>query len=147
MAIHSKDVLAELHQAETGVAKFNRKLGIVITDAVATMWCAYLFAAIALISLPAAIQASFLSGGFRPLPIVTWVAQTFLQLVLLAVILFGQNMQEEKGDARAEATFRNTSAAEKRLAEILDGIAKRGEENARMEQQNNEILKRLEARP
>jgi hypothetical protein len=146
MAIHSKDVLAEIHAAETGVAKFNRKLGITVTTAVATMWCAYVFAAIALISLPAAIQASFLSGGFRPLPIVTWVAQTFLQLVLLAVILFGQNLQSEKGDARAEATFRNTAAAEKWLAQILEGIAQRGEENARMEEQNNEILKRLETR-
>jgi hypothetical protein len=146
MAIHTKDVLDELHGAERGVTRFNRKLGITVTNAVATMWCAYLFALIALISLPAAIQASF-ANGFKPLPIVTWVAQTFLQLVLLAVILFGQNLQSEKADARAEATFRNTTAAEGRLDEILKGIAQRGEENARMEAQNNEILKRLEQRP
>ena len=147
MAIHSQEILDELHAAEHGVTKFNRRLGITVTNAVATMWCAYAFAAIALISLPAALRLSFVAGSFRPLPIVTWVAQTFLQLVLLAVILFGQNMQSEKGDARAEATFRNTKEAEDRLAEILAGIAKRGEENALMEEQNNEILKRLEAQP
>jgi len=146
MAVHHSEILEELHGAESGVAKFNRKLGVTVTNAVATMWCAYLFAAIALISLPAALQASF-SQGFKPLPIVTWVAQTFLQLVLLAVILFGQNLQSEEADARAEATFRNTTAAEGRLDEILQGIAKRGEENARMEAQNNEILKRLENQP
>ncbi len=146
MAIHSRDVLAEIRRAETGVTKFNRRLGIVITNAVSTMWCAYAFALITLVSLPAAVHASFFSGGFQPLPIVTWVAQTFLQLVLLAVILFGQNLQSEQADARSEATFRNTKAAEKWLGEILDGITKRGEENARMEEQNNEILKRLEQR-
>jgi hypothetical protein len=146
MAVHHKEILDEVHRGESGVAKFNRSLGIAVTNAVATMWCAYLFAVIALISLPAAIQASF-SGGFKPLPIVTWVAQTFLQLVLLAVILFGQKLQSEQADARAEATFRNTKDAETRLGEILTGIAARGEENARMEAQNNEILKRLEGRP
>jgi hypothetical protein len=146
MAIHSNDILAEIHEAEAGVSAFNRRLGTIVTDAVATMWCAYLFAAIALISLPEALHQSF-TAGFHPLPIVTWIAQTFLQLVLLSVILFGQNLQSEKGDARAEATYRNSTAAEERLDEVLKGIAERGDENARMEQQNNEILKRLEARP
>lgn len=144
MAIHHREILEELRRTESGVAKFNRKLGVGVTNAVSTMWCAYAFAAIALISLPAVIQASF-SHGFQPLPLVTWVAQTFLQLVLLAVILYGQRLQSEQADARAEATFRNTAAAEGRLDEILKGIAQRGEENARMEAQNNEILKRLEA--
>lgn len=145
MAIHAKDVEKEFHRADRGIAKFNRKVGIAVTTAVATMWCAYAFALIALISLPQAIHDSF-GAGFKPLPIITWVAQTFLQLVLLAVILYGQNLQSEKADARAEATFRNTTSAEDRLAEVLAGIAARGEENAVMEGQNNEILKRLEAR-
>lgn len=145
MAIHSKDVVREWRATERGVKRFNRKFGIMITNGVATMWCAYLFALIALVSLPRAIQDSF-TGGFNPLPIVTWIAQTFLQLVLLSIILFGQNVMNEKGDARAEATYRNTSDSEKRLEEILKGIAARGEENARMEQQNGEILKRLDAK-
>jgi hypothetical protein len=37
--------------------------------------------------------------------------------------------------------------AEDWLGKILTGLSQRGEENARMEAQNNEILKRLEARP
>jgi hypothetical protein len=146
MAVHPNDVMKEFHREQRRVDKFNRKVGQAITNAVATMWCAYIFAGIALISLPQAIHDSFYVAGFRPLPIITWVAQTFLQLVLLAVILFGQNLLSEKADARSEATWRNTRDAEKRLAEILQGIAQRGEENARMEAQNNEILQRLEAR-
>jgi hypothetical protein len=146
MATHHREILEETRAAEKGMAKFNRAVGIGIANGVATMWCAYAFAVLALVSLPAAIQASFLTGGFKPLPIVTWIAQTFLQLVLLSVILFGQNMQSEKADARGEATYRNTQAAEGQFAEILRGIAQRGEENARMEKQNNEILKSLESR-
>jgi len=143
--VHPNDVVAELRSAERGAAKFNRVVGRAITSAVATMWCAYIFALIALISLPQAIQESF-SGGFHPLPIITWIAQTFLQLVLLSIILYGQNLLSEAADARAEATFRNTKSAERRLSEILEGIAARGEENARMEQQNNDILKALQQR-
>jgi hypothetical protein len=145
MAVHANDVLKEFHHAQKGVVKFNRKVGEAITNAVATMWCAYVFAFIALISLPQALSDSF-SGGFRPLPLITWIAQTFLQLVLLAIILFGQNLQSQKADARAEATFRNTKDAEERLAALLDAIKLRGEENARMEEQNNQILKRLEVK-
>jgi hypothetical protein len=145
MAIHPKDIVSEWRAAERGIAKLNRAIGSAVTNGVATMWCAYVFAGIALISLPQALHDSFV-GGFKPLPIVTWVAQTFLQLVLLSIILYGQNLQSEKADARAEATFRNTTDAELRLEEILKGIVVRGEENARMEEQNIEILKRLEAR-
>jgi hypothetical protein len=145
MATHAKEIEKEWRAAERGVQKFNRKVGLVITSAVATMWCAYAFAAIALISLPQAIHDSF-TLGFRPLPIITWVAQTFLQLVLLSIILYGQNLLSERADARAEATFRNSKDAETRLSQILDGIAKRGEENAAMAAQNNEIISRLEAK-
>jgi ABC-type multidrug transport system fused ATPase/permease subunit len=145
MATHPNDVVKEWREAERGVKKFNRKFGIAITTGVATMWCAYAFALIALVSLPRAVQDSF-ATGFNPLPIITWIAQTFLQLVLLSIILFGQNILSEKADARAEATYRNTKDAESRLEQILQGIAARGEENARMEEQNNEILKQLKAR-
>ena len=69
------------------IRRFNRMLAEKISAAVSTMWCAYLFAAIALISLPAAIK----SGD--PLIIVAWIAQTFLQLVLLSIIMVGQEAQ------------------------------------------------------
>lgn len=69
------------------IANFNNKLAEKITSGVATMWCAYLFAAIALISLPTAL------ASHNVLTIVSWVAQTFLQLVLLSIIMVGQNLQ------------------------------------------------------
>lgn len=73
--------------------RFNEWLAGRITSGVSTMACAYLFAAISLIALPQAIRESLESG---PLPVVTWLSQSFLQLVLLAVIMVGQDLQSRK---------------------------------------------------
>lgn len=64
-----------------------------ITNVVGTMWCAYAFAALTLVSLPSALS----SGD--PLTIVSWVAQTFLQLVLLPVIMVGQAVEAKHREA------------------------------------------------
>ncbi len=71
------------------IKEFNRRFAEKITAGVSTMWCAYIFAAIALISLPAAIRTG------DSLVIVAWVAQTFLQLVLLSIIMVGQQSSAE----------------------------------------------------
>lgn len=68
---------------------FLNKIGLKITNAVSTMVCAIVFALIALVSLPAAISSHSL------IIIVAWVAQTFLQLVLLSIIMVGQKLQSE----------------------------------------------------
>jgi hypothetical protein len=86
------------------LAHFNSFLAVKITNGVGTMWCAYAFAALALVSLPAAIR----SGD--PVVLVSWVSQTFLQLVLLSIIIVGQNILAAASDKRAEATFEDTAA-------------------------------------
>lgn len=78
------------NSSENIITRFNRKLALSITSRVGTMACAYLFAAIALISLPKAISSRDV------LVIVSWVAQTFLQLVLLSIIMVGQQISSEK---------------------------------------------------
>ena len=92
--------------------KFNDRLAVKITDAVGSMWCAYLFTAIALISLPAAIATHNL------ITIVSWVAQTFLQLVLLSVILKGQNIQGERSEKVIAQIAENTEKTEALTAKI-----------------------------
>ena len=91
--------------------EFNRKLGTGITNVVGTMWCAYAFAAIALISLPSAIASHNL------LTIVSWVAQTFLQLVLLSIIMVGQSINSEKMDKQISETH-EASLAEFEIAKM-----------------------------
>lgn len=82
---------------------FNGRLALLITKVVGSMWCAYLFAAFDLLSLPAAVR-----GGIQS--IVSWVAQTFLQLVLLSIIMVGQNLQSQAADKRSEQTYADAEA-------------------------------------
>ena len=86
------------------VGRANAWLAVKITRGVGSMWCAYLFAALALVSLPAAIQSG------NNVIIVSWISQTFLQLVLLSVIIVGQNVQAASSDARAEADHETLDA-------------------------------------
>ena len=106
------------HRKTEGVATrkaehsgFNGWLAITITNGVGTMWCAYAFTALALISLPTAI-----AGGTGPL--VSWVAQTFLQLVLLSIIMVGQKVAAAASDKQAFQTYRDAEA----LLEISDEL-------------------------
>ena len=73
------------------------------------MWAAYLFAALALISLPAALSTG------DSLIIVAWLAQTFLQLVLLPVIIVGQNVNQAAADMRAETDHETLNEILRRL--------------------------------
>ena len=95
---------------------FNRRVAEKITSVVSTMWCAYIFAAIALISLPAAIR----SGD--PLVIVAWVAQTFLQLVLLSIIMVGQQASSDAVAQKISETH-EASLGEFELAKEARAIA------------------------
>ncbi|HEX6507164.1 MAG TPA: hypothetical protein VF221_05975 [Chloroflexota bacterium] len=89
---------------DTAMDRFNAWLAVKITSSVGTMWCAYVFAALALVSLPSAIRSHNL------VILVSWVSQTFLQLVLLSVIIVGQNIQAAASDKRAEQTYEDGEA-------------------------------------
>ncbi len=116
--------LSEIRKALREVEGFNAKVALVITRSVGTMACAYVFAVIALISLPAAIS----SGSV--IIIVAWIAQTFLQLVLLSIIMVGQRVQSAASDVRAAKEFADTETILDRLdvntaggiSDVLDAI-------------------------
>ena len=104
---------------------FNGWIAVLITNAVSTMWCAYLFAIIALISLPAAI-----AGGTAAL--ISWIAQTFLQLVLLSVIMVGQKVAAQASDKQAMQTYKDAEA----LLKIEDEVH-------RLVKMNNELTEEI----
>jgi hypothetical protein len=85
-------------------ARFNSRVGLKVTLAVGTMSCAWMFTALALVSLPSAV------GSHSLIVIVSWIAQTLIQLVLLSIILFGQSLQSQASDARSEATWKDAEA-------------------------------------
>ena len=93
-------------------ARFNARLAVKVTSGVGTMWCAYAFAALALVSLPSAISSG------NPVTLVSWISQTFLQLVLLSVIIVGQNIMAAAADKRSEDTYKDAEAVLKEAEEI-----------------------------
>jgi hypothetical protein len=103
-AISLKGLRSQVQKADG----LNAKLAVFLTNIVGSMWCAYVFAALALVGLPAALKP----GGEG---IIAWIAQTFLQLVLLSVIMVGQNVQSDASDARAQRTYDDTVAILDRL--------------------------------
>ncbi len=89
------------------------KLGVKITTTVGTMWAAIAFSLLALVSLPAAIASG------NTLVIVSWLAQTFLQLVLLPIIMVGQAVQARKTEKRDNETHQAVMAAHLETQQIL----------------------------
>ena len=81
----------------------NGRVALVLTTAVGTMWCAYIFAILALLVVPQAVH-----GGL--LTFVQWVSQTFIQLVMLSVIMVGQSILGRVADKRAEMTYKDAEA-------------------------------------
>lgn len=104
------------------------------------MWAAYFFAGIAIVSLPAALR----SGDV--LTKVDWVAQTFLQLVLLSIIMVGQQ-RSAKDVARQIEETHVAALAEfeyaKQAREIADQELR---EIKLMAEEIHEILKDVEQR-
>jgi hypothetical protein len=126
--ILNQHMLKTVH-GDSPIGRFNASLAVKITKAVGSMWCAYAFALLALISFPAAINSH------EPIIIVAWIAQTFLQLVLLPIIIVGQNVQAAASDARAQGDH-DTLMAIHTLAAEIHGIDER----------HTKILKLLEDR-
>lgn len=105
----------------------NNRIGLRITKTVGTMWAAYAFVALTLVSLPAALASG------NELVIVAWVAQTFLQLVLLPVIIVGQNIQAASADAMAVATYEDATALLEEAKQLQAHLAAQDEALARIE--------------
>jgi len=106
---------------ESAMDRFNAAVALKITNGVGTMWCAYVFTIIALISLPSVLKTGSL------IDIVAWVAQTFLQLVLLSIIIVGQNIMAAASDKRAEATYKDADAVFHTALEIQAHLLKQDE--------------------
>ena len=113
----TEQVHALVHGASR-MGRFNAAVAVRITKIVGTMYCAYVFTLVALVALPAAIQ----QGSVTVL--VNWLSSNFLQLVLLPIIIVGQNVISAAQDARAEADHETLTALHqmsKQQLKILEG--------------------------
>jgi hypothetical protein len=108
---------------------FNGWLAVLITKIVGSMWCAYAFAALALISLPAAIQQGTVTT-------VSWISQTFLQLVLLSVIMVGQQVLAKASDKQALQTYNDAEA----VLQLTDDIHRLIEVNNKLTDEIHRVV-------
>lgn len=127
--LHKRKKAMEEHEASKKPADFNSWLAVKITNIVGTMWCAYAFAVLALISLPQAIQTGTSA-------LIGWIAQTFLQLVLLSIIMVGQKVAAEKSDQQLEQTYKDAEA----LLQMNDDMHRLIKQNVVLTEQINELL-------
>ena len=134
--ITSRSVAPTVHGAGV-VGRFNSSLAVTITRGVGTMWAAYVFGVIGITSLVGALTnnltLTLVAGG---------ISSYFLQLVLLPIIIVGQNVISASQDARAEAdhlTLTTLHAINVQQLEIL-------KQHRKMLERQEEILDVLQKR-
>jgi hypothetical protein len=117
--VHHRPKPVKVDDERTGL---NGRIGLSITVIVGTMWTAYLFSLLALTSLPDTLDQAGVHLGFTlgsgSILLVAWISQAFLQLVLLPIIIVGQNIQARAADKRAEETYKDAVAVLHECREI-----------------------------
>ena len=127
---HQVKSFEELHATRPGInnttdthkesLNLQERIAKKITDIVGSMWCAYVFAGIALISLPDAIH-----GGTATM--ISWIAQTFLQLVLLSIIMVGQKVESKHSEMRADSHYEVSVKTEEEIDVIIKHLENQNE--------------------
>ena len=134
--VTSRSVHGQVHGAGI-IGQFNTWLAVLITRSVGTMWAAYVFTVIAVGGAVAVITNSAFWTAVSVL-----ISQTFLQLVLLPIIIVGQNVISASQDARAEAdhlTLTTLHAINVQQLEIL-------KQHRKLLEQQEKILDTLQKR-
>jgi len=119
--VHRKVIVH--HPVDSSYQRFNKKVALGITKYVGSMTCFWVFCCLSLLSLPAVLSGFSVFHSTFPaviikvsvISLVAWVAQTFIQLVLLPALMVGQNLQNEASDTRAQKTFEDIELIVDRL--------------------------------
>ncbi len=98
---------------ENPIVRFNARFGLWITLIVGTMWCGLPVHAVLRCSQPSRRDQTGHLLHRRG-----WLSSSFLQLVLLPIIIVGQNIQAKAADKRAEDTYKDAEAVLKEAEEI-----------------------------
>ena len=135
--ITTQSVTPQVHGAGA-LGEFNSRLAVLITSNVGTMWAAYVFAVIGITSLVGVLTnnltLTLLAGG---------LSSYFLQLVLLPIIMVGQNVISASQDARAEADHLTLTTLHAMNVQQLQML----EQQRRILDQQHAILEMLGKRP
>ena len=114
----------DYHKVDSTYQKFNKGTALWITKRVGSMTAFWIFNLLALCSLPAVlVGAHILPADLFPawlitasfITLIAWIAQTWLQLILLPGLMVGQSLQNEAADARSAKQFEDTELIADRL--------------------------------
>jgi uncharacterized membrane protein len=97
---HKPNNANDLHkQEQQGI---NARIAVILTTLVGSMPTAYLFVILAIVGLLG------ITGVLSPVValLVAWLSQTLIQLVLLPVIMVGQNVLNRKAEIQADEDFK-----------------------------------------
>ena len=111
--VRGSQIRARVHGGGV-MGRFNAAVALRVTRIVGTMYCAYAFTLVALVALPAAVEQG------SPTVLINWLSSNFLQLVLLPIILVGQNVISTAQDARAEADHETLTALHELATQQID---------------------------
>jgi len=108
-----------VHETEQAASGFNTRLAVALTKWVGTMWTAYVFVLLAIVGLLGLLNL------LNPITflLATWVSQQFLQLVLLPVILVGQNVLSRKAELQADEQFHTTMSTYHDIEQIMQHLS------------------------
>ena len=120
------DPIVNINTIHKGRLKPTDKAALFITEKIGTMGFFYFCVILAVIPV-----------FFKPTIAIAQYASGFLQLILLPLILIGQNLQRHHAELRAESDYQTNVQAEKEIEAILLHLEKQDETML-------EILKRIE---
>lgn len=111
-----------VHKAQT-TASLNARIAIALTKSVGTMQTAYFFTFLAIIGLLGIL------GLLNPIVVllVAWTSQTLIQLVLLPVIMVGQNILGSHAEIQANEQYNTTIKTYHDIEQIMRHLDKQDE--------------------
>lgn len=117
--IHRPQNVNALHKQHIADGGFNLRLAVALTTIVGSMPTAYTFAVLACVGLLAIL------GVLSPLValLVAWLSQTLIQLVLLPVIMVGQNVLSKKAELQADEQYNTTIKTYHDIEQIMAHLA------------------------
>lgn len=114
---HQPRNVNQLHAAEQAEKGFNTRLAVTLTRYTGTMWTAYLFAGIGIGSLVGVftnnVYLALLCGS---------ISSYFLQLVLLPIIMTGQNVLGRKAELQADEAFKTTMSTYHDIEQVMQHL-------------------------
>jgi hypothetical protein len=116
---HQPRNVNQLQEAEKAQAGINTRIAVWLTKSVGTMWTAYTFAVLAVIGLLAIL------GLLSPIValLVAWTSQTLIQLVLLPIIMVGQNVLGRKAELQADEQFNTTISTYHDIEQVMQHLS------------------------